>query len=97
MQYAISQTENLMSNDTLFGGYLYGDEEILEKLTINDILEAYDTLISKGSLNIVISGNLEGYDNIERQIESVLGNNINKNTGYIELESNKGFTNNNYE
>ena len=95
MQYAISQTENLMSSDTLFGGYLYGDEEILENLIIDDILQAYDTLINESVINIVISGNLEGYDNIKNEIKNVFKNNLN-NKDYINLEIDKGFTNNKY-
>lgn len=97
IQYAISQTENLMSSDTLFGGYLYGDEEILQNLTTDDILDAYNTLINKASVNIVISGNLDGYDNIQNEIKNVFGNNINQNNKYVNLEINKGFSNNNYE
>lgn len=97
IQYAISQTETLMSSDTLFGGYLYGDEDILEKLTIKDILEAYNTLINKACVNVVISGNLEGYNNIQNEIKNVFGNNINENISYINLEVNKGFSNNSYE
>jgi len=97
IQYAISQTENLMSSDTLFGGYLYGDEEKLDKLTTDDIFNAYSTLINKACVNIVISGNLDGYDNIENEIKNVFGNNINENNKYVDLEVNKGFLNNNYE
>lgn len=97
MQYAISQTENLMSSDTLFGGYLYGDEEKLENLTTNDIVDAYNTLINKACVNIVISGNLDGYDDIENQIKSVFSNNINENINCKNLEINKGFSNNSYE
>lgn len=97
MQYAISQTETLMSSDTLFGGYLYGDEQILQNLTTDDVLNAYDILINKSSVNIVISGNLDGYDDIESQLKNIFVNNINENISYINLEVNKGFSNNNYE
>lgn len=96
MQYAISQTENLMSNDTLFGGYIYGNEEILQNLTTEDILSAYNTLINSSSINIVISGNLEGYKNIETIVKNVLQENIDKSIRYIDLEVNKGFSNNKY-
>lgn len=96
MQYAISQTERLMSSDTLFGGYLYGDEEILENLTTYDILDAYDILINKSSINIVISGNLDEYENIEDEIKNIFGNTIEQKINHMDLQVDKEFSNNEY-
>lgn len=72
MYYAVSQTENFMAKDTLFGGYLYGEEEQIQKLTKEDIIQAYQKLIHEFHLQILVSGNLDGYDQMENQIKEVL-------------------------
>ena len=90
MQYAICQTENLVSPNTLFGGNLYGNEKEIVELKKEDIINTYKEFLSKSCLNIIISGNLDGYEDISEKVEIVFKNYIKNSLSYEELNENKG-------
>ena len=97
MQYAISQTEKLISPNTLFGGNVYGDKEIILSLSKKDIINAYNIFINSSCLNIIISGNLDGYDDISKNIENVFKKDLKNNLSYKELIENKKESSNEFE
>lgn len=96
MEYAISKTEEILSKNTLFGEYLYGNEEIIKKITKEDIINIYDSFTNNSSLNIFISGNLDGYENIKKYIINVFGKHKDKRN-ILELKENKEIGENKFE
>ena len=66
--YAVLRTEELLCQNEVAGMYLFGDEEIVPKLTSKDVYEQYVNMINHSCINVIISGNLEGYDNIDDEI-----------------------------
>ena len=76
IHYAILNMEHMMSRNSLFGSYIYGDEEILSNIKVEHIPKIYSEFLAKSKLKILISGNLDGYDKIDEEIENVFGKNI---------------------
>lgn len=70
LKYGIQRAEELLCKDEPFGTYLYGEEDVVKNLSLKDIKDAYSTLIND-SITVILSGNLEGYDNIEDDIKKV--------------------------
>lgn len=77
LKYAVIKTEELLCENESFGTYLYGNIEHAEKVKIDDIYESYLKLINNSMINIIISGNLSGYDDIEKNILDVFKNKLN--------------------
>ena len=61
-----------MNEDSGFGTFLYGNEEIVKKLSKKDILEAYNSLINDSKVIFIVSGNLEGIPDIEKYISDTI-------------------------
>lgn len=70
LKYGIQRVEELLCKGEPFGTYLYGEKDVVEKLEVYDINGAYNRLINN-SLTVIISGNLDGYDNIENDVEKI--------------------------
>lgn len=88
LKYGIQRAEELLCKGEPFGTYLYGDEEIVKKITTNDIKNAYDKIVN-GCVTVILSGNLAGYDEIEKRIKDTFDNFVKNNTLLEELEYNK--------
>ena len=85
--YAISKIENMLSKNTLFGSYLYGNEEDIIKIKKDKIKETYDEFLSSSKLEIYVSGNLDGYSDIQSNITKYFK--IDNNERYNDFEYNK--------
>lgn len=72
LKYAVNRTEEIMNEDSGFGTFLYGNEEIVKKLSKKDIVEAYNSLINDSKVIFIVSGNLEGIPDIEKYISDTI-------------------------
>ena len=70
LEYGIQRAEELLCKDEPFGTYLYGEEDVVKNLSLKDIKDAYSTLIND-SITVIVSGNLDGYDSIDSEIEKI--------------------------
>ena len=70
LKYGIQRAEELLCKDEPFGTYLYGEEDFVKNLSLKDIKDAYSTLIND-SITVIVSGNLDGYDSIDSEIEKI--------------------------
>ena len=73
LRYGIQRAEELLCKEEPFGIYLYGEKETVEKVDKKALKEAYDELINS-SITIVVSGNLDGYENIDKKIKQTFEN-----------------------
>lgn len=87
LKYGVNRTEEIMCNDTGFGTFLYGDEDTVNSLSKNDILKSYDNLINNSVITFIVSGNLEGYMDIDKDILSKF-NKCNSKLMYQDLKYN---------
>lgn len=71
MSYAVAKTEALISNQEISGVYLFGEENVIESLTAKDIWEQYQYLLHQSCITCIISGNLEGYENINQTVADI--------------------------
>ena len=70
LKYGIQRAEELLCKDEPFGTYLYGEEDVVKNLSLKNIKDAYSTLIND-SITVIASGNLDGYDSIDSEIEKI--------------------------
>jgi len=78
LKYAVLKTEELLCEKEPFGTYIYGDINNAENVKLDDIYEMYTNLIEKSAITIIVSGNLNGYDNIHQYIDKVFEKKSNK-------------------
>lgn len=89
ISYAIINTEELLCKDKVSGYYLFGDEEIIPQITAEQVYDRYNNVISDSCITMVVSGNLEGYENIDSKIEEIFGNKLDSKYKYDELVVNE--------
>ena len=71
--YAIKRVEELLCKDEPFGTALYGGIENVESVDKSSLIKAYDKLLDS-CVTIIVSGNLCGYDDIDKKINEVFKN-----------------------
>jgi len=71
IMYGILKTEELLCKDKVSGYYLFGDEKIIPSITNSDIYQRYLNVINNSCITIIVSGNLEGYDNIDEKFNEI--------------------------
>ena len=71
--YAIKRVEELLCKDEPFGTALYGGIENVERVDKSSLIKAYDKLLDS-CVTIIVSGNLCGYDDIDKKINEVFKN-----------------------
>ncbi len=89
LRYAVTRTENIMCENEPFGASIYGLEEDVKRIDVNDISSIYYSLINDSCITVVLSGNLSGYDSIEQDIENVFGDKIASCLQFYDLVINK--------
>lgn len=87
IKYAIERTDELVFEGEPFGNSTLGKEEDIEYISSKDIYEQYKVLIDNSYVNFVVSGNLEGYYDIEKQIKEVFEGKIKSTKNIEELKT----------
>lgn len=86
IRYAIERTEEIIFDGEPFGNSILGREEDIENITSKDIYEQYKFLIKNSYINIVISGNLNGYENIDNKVREIFDDKIKNNKKIDDLK-----------
>lgn len=73
LKYGVQRAEELLCKDEPFGVFLYGDQDNVQNVDKDVLKKAYGELL-KSCVTVIISGNLEGYDNIEETFNEVFKN-----------------------
>lgn len=104
LKYGILKMEQILSKDEPFATSVFGDENQIDKITLNDIYNRYINVLNDSCINILISGNLDGYDNIEEIVKNIFNEKINSSVNAKDLvydkhidDSNKKDINETYE
>lgn len=104
LKYGILKMEQILSKDEPFAISVFGDENQIDKITSNDIYNRYINVLNDSCINILISGNLDGYDNIEEIVKNIFNEKINSSVNAKDLvydkhidDSNKKDINETYE
>lgn len=85
LRYGVSKTEEIMCYPDGFGMYLYGNEDIVSKVTPGDLYKRYLSVINNSCITVIASGNLSGYENIEETIKEIFSDKIDTKVGYDNL------------
>ncbi len=78
LKYAVQRVEELLCKDEPYGNYLYGDIESVKKVDKKVLLDTYRDLINS-NVTVIISGNLSGYEDIDKEITKIFEDKINNN------------------
>ena len=104
LKYGILKMEQILSKDEPFATSVFGDENQIDKITLNYIYNRYINVLNDSCINISISGNLDGYDNIEEIVKNIFNEKINSSVNAKDLvydkhidDSNKKDINETYE
>ena len=73
LKYGVQRAEELLCKDEPFGVFLYGDQDNVQNVDKDVLKNAYSEFL-KSCVTVIISGNLEGYDNIEETFNEVFKN-----------------------
>ena len=87
LRYSVQKMEELLCPNEAFGMNLYGDEDIVEKITSQDLYKRYNTNIKNSYIMILLSGNLDGYNDLEDKIKEVFKDKLNNRVSLRMLES----------
>ena len=60
--YAIYKAEKMLNKDKVSGMYIFGNEKDLEKINVDDLYYKYKNIILNSKLQVIVSGNLKGYE-----------------------------------
>lgn len=86
LKYSVNRTEELLCGDEPFGTFLYGEEDVVKGITSGDLEKYYNKMINDALISVIISGNLDGYDNLENMTKEIFGksaNSVNKNSEFL--------------
>ena len=86
--YAVYRTEQLLCNGQIAGEFLFGDEEIVKNITSSDLYEQYNKMLNESCITVIVSGNLEGHENVDEQIKGIFKDKIDSKFSYDSLEVN---------
>lgn len=87
LRYSVQKMEELLCPNEAFGMNLYGDEDIVEKITSQDLYKRYNDNINNSYIMILLSGNLDGYNDLEDKIKEVFKDKLNNRVSLSMLES----------
>lgn len=89
MEYAISNTESILNTKSSAGYYLFGDENSVKDITPEILYNQYLNIINNSNIDIIFSGNLDGYNDIKERIENIFGKYIKDNMDLIQTNDYK--------
>ncbi len=92
LRYGVIKTEELLCENEPFGVYVYGREEDLKNVTKQSLYNTYMEIIKKGCFSVIVTGNLDGYDDIDKKVEEKFKEKMDNNVDYTKLKEGTSFT-----
>ncbi|MEG1705438.1 MAG: pitrilysin family protein [Clostridia bacterium] len=77
LRYAVLKTEELLCKNEPFGTYVYGNLEDAKNVTLTDVNNKYIDMLENSSIAVIVSGNLNGYENIQNDITNIFNDKLN--------------------
>lgn len=71
LRYGVLKTEELMCEGEPFGEYIYGNIDDVSNVTPKALYDRYNNMLNNSCINIIVSGNLDGYDDIDSRINNI--------------------------
>lgn len=88
LRFGIRKMEELMCKDEPFATSVYGDEEEVLKITNKELYGRYEKLLNDSCITMIISGNLNGYDDIIDRVNSIFSNKLQSKIDYKDFNYN---------
>ena len=71
LRYGVIKTEELMCEGEPFGEYIYGNIDDVNTVSPKSLYNRYNNMLNNSCINVIVSGNLDGYDDIDNRINNV--------------------------
>lgn len=92
-KWSLKRLEEEMYNENDYGTSVYGDISKIEKETSESIYQYYKHFINTSEIKIVITGNIDGYDNLENQVREMFLKDNNVNIAQSKIQNRNEFRN----
>lgn len=86
IRYAVSRAEELMCRETAFGSFVYGDIDTASNVTNDSAYSAYQKLLKSSAITVIVSGNLDGYDDLEKSINEIFDTKLDNGISLSEMK-----------
>ncbi len=90
-RWSLVRLEQEMYNENEYGTSVYGEIEDIQKETYETISEYYKQFIETSEVRVVVTGNLDGYDNIEERLREKFLNNTRDILDKVEIKNREEF------
>ena len=91
LRFGIRKMEELMCENEPFGVYVYGSEDDVLSISNEELYKTYEKLINDSLVTVIVSGNLNGYEDIDTRInsifEDILSSNLDQNSLVYNIKS----------
>ncbi len=88
LKYGVLKTEEMMCKGEPFGEYIYGNIDDVKNITSKSLYKRYYDMLNNSYINIVISGNLDGYENIDKNINTIFNSKLDSKLKINDLDKN---------
>ena len=92
-KWSLKRLESEMYNENDYGFSVYGDIDSIEKETNKSIFEYYKEFLKTSQIRIVITGNLDGYEDLEQKMEELFLKDENVKINELEIKNRNEFRN----
>lgn len=89
LYYGMIKSEEMIFENEVAGMYVYGDENVVKNIDASIIKKSYEKLINDSAIQVVITGNLEEYTDVEKKVENVFGQKLDSKYKIEDLIVNK--------
>lgn len=89
LKYGIQRAEELLCKNEPFGMFLYGEKDVVESITSEYLKQCYKDLLNN-CVTVILSGNLNGYEDIDKKVENIFNKYINTSKKIQDLNYNIG-------
>jgi predicted Zn-dependent peptidase len=87
LKYGVQRAEELLCKGEPFGTFLYGEEKNVESVDKSVLNQSYSELL-KSCVTVIVSGNLEGYEDIENKIKEIFESKVSSQESISTLDYN---------
>ena len=89
LYYGMVKSDEVIFENEVAGAYVYGNEEIIKNIKNEELINTYNRLINDSAIEVLVTGNLDSYDNIEGMFKDIFKDKLNSKYDVINLKEDK--------
>lgn len=85
LKYGVIKTEEILCKDSPFSTFVYGDINFIKDIDEKNLFNHYMKIINNSCITVILSGNLDGYENIDNEIKDIFKEKLTSTLTYEDL------------